>query len=129
MTPRGGEPLVLVADDDEEHLDLACMQLEDAGFQVARVHDGEAALRVARERHPDLCIFDVIMPRLRGHEVLQALRDDDQTAGIPVVLITATLSNRAFWRLGPHPDLFMRKSDILGIEEEVRALLDGSAAA
>ena len=129
MTPRVKEPLVLVADDDEEHLDLACIALENAGYEVARAIDGEAALQFARERHPDLCVFDVVMPRLRGHEVLQALREDASTAGIPVVLITATLSNRALWKLGPHPNVLMRKTSILDLEEEVRALLEESAPA
>ena len=123
------EPLVLVADDDEDLLELACFQLEEAGYRVARATDGDEALRMAREQLPDLCVLDVIMPGLRGHEVLQALRDDEQTAGIPVLLVTATLEQRALWRLGPRPDDCMHKHSIGGeLEERVRALLEAHAA-
>lgn len=129
MGAATAEPLVLVADDDEDLLELACFQLEEAGYRVARATDGDEALRMAREQHPDLCVLDVIMPGLRGHEVLQALRDDEETMGIPVLLVTATLEQRALWRLGPRPDDCMHKHNIGGeLEERVRALLEAREA-
>ena len=128
MSSREAEPLVLVADDDEDLLELACLQLEEAGYRVARASDGDEALRMAREHRPDLCVFDVVMPGMRGHEVLRALRDDEATEGIPVLLVTATLEQRALWRLGPRPDDCMRKQLMGGeLEERVRALLDARA--
>ena len=119
------EPLVLVADDDEDMLELTCILLEDAGFRVERASNGLDALRLARSRRPDLCVFDVAMPGLRGNEVLEALRADPATAGIPVLIFTATLEQRALWRLGPRPDDCMRKQSLGELEERVRALLDG----
>ena len=90
--------------------------------------DGEEALRIARDRLPDLCVFDVVMPGLRGHEVLRALRDLPETRGIPVVLVTATLENRAMLRLAPRPDDLMRKSKLGELESRVRALLEEPVA-
>jgi CheY-like chemotaxis protein len=118
------EPLVLVADDDEDLLELACIQLSDAGYRVIMAGDGDEALRMAREELPDACVFDVIMPGLHGHEVLGELRDDEATSGIPVLLVTATLEQRALWRLGPRPDDCMQKHELgAHLEQRVGALL------
>ena len=116
---------VLVADDDEDLLELACMQLEDAGYEVERAHDGSEALHLARENDPDLCVFDVHMPGLTGQEVLCELRSDPDTRRIPVILATATLHERALWRLGPRPDDYLRKSrEILELDARVGAVLE-----
>jgi CheY-like chemotaxis protein len=82
-------PLVLCADDDADILALLAIQLERAGFRVAKAVDGEQALALARELRPDVLVLDVMMPRLSGTEVLGALRRDDATAEIPVVLVSA----------------------------------------
>jgi CheY-like chemotaxis protein len=124
MAAGSSEPVVLVADDDEDILELACLQLADAGYRVIRAGDGDEALRIAREELPDACVFDVIMPGLHGHEVLGELRDDEATAEIPVMLVTATLEQRALWRLGPRPDDCMQKQDLgAELEDRVGALL------
>lgn len=124
MAAGSDEPVVLVADDDEDILELACLQLADAGYHVIRATDGDEALRMAREELPDACVFDVIMPGLHGHEVLGELRDDEATAGIPVMLVTATLEQRALWRLGPRPDDCMQKQEMgAELDRRVGALL------
>jgi len=69
-------PLVLVADDDEDILMLVRIRLERAGLRVVAAHDGEDALRLARELKPRLAVLDLAMPKLGGLDVLGALRDD-----------------------------------------------------
>jgi DNA-binding response OmpR family regulator len=82
-------PLVLCADDDRDILTLLVLRLERAGFRVAQAVDGEQALSLARELRPDVIVLDVMMPRLSGTEVVGALRGDESTAGMPVVLLSA----------------------------------------
>jgi len=82
-------PLVLCADDDNDILALLAIRLERAGFRVEQAMDGEQALSLARELRPDGLVLDVMMPRLSGTEVLGALRGDETTAAIPVVLLSA----------------------------------------
>jgi DNA-binding response OmpR family regulator len=82
-------PLVLCADDDRDILALVALRLERAGYRVAQAVDGEQALSLARELHPDVLVLDVMMPRLTGTDVLAALRSDEATAGLRVVLLSA----------------------------------------
>ncbi len=89
MTGRTEQPLVLVADDDEDILALVAFRLERAGYAVVTAHDGEQALALAREKEPDLAVLDVMMPRLTGYEVTEHLRRDQATSRIPVILLTA----------------------------------------
>jgi DNA-binding response OmpR family regulator len=95
MSPESDRPaVILVADDDEDILDLVCLSLEQAGHETLRAGDGDEALRLAREHHPDLCVLDVVMPGRTGIEVVKSLRNDPETAGIPVLLLTATVQEK-----------------------------------
>jgi DNA-binding response OmpR family regulator len=91
---------VLVADDDEDILELVAFRLERAGYEVITAHDGTEALATARERLPDLAVLDVMMPGLTGYDVTRELRGDEATRGIPVILLTARVQeadvNRGF---------------------------------
>ena len=80
---------VLVADDDEDILQLVSFRLERAGYTVVTAADGQQALAAAREHRPDLAVLDVMMPGLNGYEVTRQLRADEATATIPVILLTA----------------------------------------
>jgi CheY-like chemotaxis protein len=83
------KPLVLCADDDDDILSLVALRLERAGYEVARASDGERALQLARELHPDVAVLDVMMPRRTGIEVTQLLREDPVTSGMALVLLSA----------------------------------------
>jgi DNA-binding response OmpR family regulator len=85
-------PVLLVADDDEDILTLVQLRLSRSGYEVVVARDGEEALRLARERQPDLAVLDWMMPKASGLEVLRAIRADDATRDIPVVLLTARAS-------------------------------------
>jgi DNA-binding response OmpR family regulator len=82
-------PVVLVADDDPDILDLVAFRLERAGYDVVRATDGEQALQLATELHPDLAVLDVMMPKLTGYDVTRRIRADDATNRMPVILLTA----------------------------------------
>jgi CheY-like chemotaxis protein len=84
-----GRRVILVADDDEDILTLVTAVLERAGHEVVAARDGAAALAAARDRRPDLAVLDVSMPELDGLQVVERLRDDDETRDLPVVLLSA----------------------------------------
>jgi DNA-binding response OmpR family regulator len=85
---------VLVADDEPHLLRLVKFRLEREGYEVLTATDGEAALKVAREEHPDLCVLDVMMPKRSGFDVLRELRADDGFAGMKVIMLTARAQDR-----------------------------------
>jgi len=82
---------VLVADDDERELALAEKLLRGAGYNVLRAENGEEALRVIRESHPDLVVLDLLMPRMSGFDVLRAMERDERLSGIPVVAVSGVV--------------------------------------
>jgi DNA-binding response OmpR family regulator len=83
------KPIVLVADDDQDILELVTFRLERAGYEVVQARDGEDALRIATEVRPDLAVLDVMMPKLSGYDVTRQIREQDSTREIPVILLTA----------------------------------------
>jgi DNA-binding response OmpR family regulator len=83
------KPLVLVADDDQDILELVSFRLERAGYDILRAADGAEALELATEQLPDLAVLDVMMPHLDGYEVTRCLRDGRLERRIPVILLTA----------------------------------------
>jgi DNA-binding response OmpR family regulator len=84
---------VLVADDDPDLLELLRLNLEAEGHTVGVARDGTEALDMAMQAPPDLLVLDVMMPGLDGLEVTRRLRERPETAGLPIVLLTARGSN------------------------------------
>lgn len=82
-------PLILIVDDEADLASLVEFNLRAAGLETAVAHTGEAALGLARERHPDLVILDVMLPDLSGKEVCLRMRADAQLADVPVIMLTA----------------------------------------
>nr|MBV6629987.1 response regulator [Oceanococcus sp. HetDA_MAG_MS8] len=80
---------VLVADDEDNILVSLEFLLARAGFSVLVARDGEAALEMAQQHHPDLLLLDVMMPKLDGFSVCQALRALPEFAHTPIVMLTA----------------------------------------
>ena len=86
--PDDERPLVLVADDNADMRQYV-VRLLGAHYRTVAAPDGEAALAAARAQTPDLILTDVMMPRLDGFGLLQALRADPRTRGVPVIMLSA----------------------------------------
>lgn len=89
---RTQPPVLLVADDDEDILNLVQLRLSRSGFEIVVARDGEEALRLVRESKPDLAVLDWMMPKLNGIDVLRELRGQAETSSIPILLLTARAS-------------------------------------
>ena len=63
--------------------------LTKAGFTVVIAQDGEEGLRFARHALPDVILLDMLLPKLGGEQVLQSLKGDPLTAGIPVIILSS----------------------------------------
>lgn len=79
---------VLVVEDDR-FLRRACeTSLRQQGYTVRSAADGEEGLRLARAEPPDVVLLDLLMPKMTGLEVLRALREDEATRGIKVLVLS-----------------------------------------
>jgi PAS domain S-box-containing protein len=88
-----GPGKVLVVDDDRDTRDLLQAALEQRGFAVVLTSSGKRALTLARQEHPNLILLDLKLPGMDGYEVLQRLKGMPETAEIPVVVITGSLTD------------------------------------
>ncbi len=76
--------------DDEAPIRLLCrVNLEAEGMPVLEAGDGPSGLEAARDGSPDVILLDVMMPGLDGWGVAEALLEDDRTADIPIIFLTA----------------------------------------
>jgi PAS domain S-box-containing protein len=79
---------ILVIDDDPTARQLLTRVLEDQGYQVMTAESGEQGVALAKSEKPALITCDILMPNVDGWEVLQLLKDDPDTASIPVVMVS-----------------------------------------
>lgn len=82
-------PTILIAEDQHHVRKLITYKLENSGYQVVTAENGVEALEKIREIIPTLILLDVMMPLMTGFEVLAAVKQDERTKDIPVLLVTA----------------------------------------
>jgi CheY-like chemotaxis protein len=86
--PKSVTSTVLVIDDDPDARDLMRMFLAREGFDTVTAADAAEGLRLARQLKPALITLDVVMPRMDGWAVLEAIKADRELAAIPVVMLS-----------------------------------------
>ena len=82
-------PRILIAEDEKDIRELIAFTLRFAGFDVLLATNGVEAVEVAEAERPDLVILDVRMPRMSGYEACRRLKENPQTASLPVVFLSA----------------------------------------
>ena len=99
--------------EDSKFLRLATERaLGRAGYEVSSAADGDEALRLAREKLPDLILLDMLLPKMSGPDVLKALKLDPLTAGIPVVVLTGMSQKNAAKLHADGAFAFLEKSEL-----------------
>src|SRR5438132_9266125 len=96
---ENGHSSVLVVEDDREINELVGAYAEIAGFEYRAALDGETALREAHTRVPAAVVLDLMLPDIDGFEICNRLKSEDDTRGVPVIILTA-LSGEANRRKG-----------------------------
>jgi DNA-binding response OmpR family regulator len=80
---------ILVVDDEDDILHFLELVLREKGYDVATASGGHEALTKAQLEQPNLILLDIMMPQMDGWEVLKLLRVDEETADIPVAMLSA----------------------------------------
>ncbi len=89
MDEMNRTPRIMVVDDDLDTVSILARHLQREGFVAIEAVSGPECLRLAREHPVDVILLDLMMPEMDGFEVCRALKQDPDTAGIPVIMITA----------------------------------------
>lgn len=87
--PPQVEDKVLLVDDNTTNLQLLHETLDGQGYKLLIAKNGQTALSIAQKARPALILLDIMMPEIDGYEVCRRLKEDDHTAQIPVIFITA----------------------------------------
>jgi two-component system, cell cycle response regulator DivK len=86
---KAGSKTVLIVEDNELNMKLFHDLLEAHGYDTLQTRDGVEALKIARERKPDLILMDIQLPEVSGLEVAKWIKEDDRLKSIPIVAVTA----------------------------------------
>jgi Response regulator containing a CheY-like receiver domain and an HD-GYP domain len=84
---------VLIIDDSTDIVSSLVDFLEEEKFETHFAYNGEQALRLTEEIKPDLIICDILMPGMNGYEFYEKIKDNESTADIPIIFITAGADN------------------------------------
>lgn len=80
---------ILVAEDERDIRELIMFTLQFAGHDIIQATNGEEAVALTKEKMPDLVMTDVRMPKMTGYEACRAIKADEATKHIPVVILSA----------------------------------------
>ncbi|MGG7163628.1 response regulator [Clostridium ihumii] len=80
---------ILVVDDEEHIVELIKFNLEKEGCTVFTANSGDVALKIAKDKMPDLILLDLMLPGIDGLEVCKLIRKDENISEIPIIMITA----------------------------------------
>ena len=121
---------MLIADDESGIRSLVRMTLERDSYQILEASDGEEAIALAREFHPEVVLLDVMMPGLSGFDVCRALKGDPTTAEATVVLLTAKAqeSDRAEGIAAGADDYFTKPFSPISLLRKVDEVYQGQAS-
>lgn len=122
-------PTLLLVEDDEEIRDMLRRRLERRGHRIVCASDGETALRMIRERPPDVVLMDGRLPGMSGWDAVRALRADPRTEPLPIIAITAhVLPEERRAALDAGCDAFVPKPVDLSLLLELIERVTGSPA-
>lgn len=123
---------ILVVEDTELLRRMYRDRLVQDGYEVADAPDGLAALGLLRDQHFDLILLDLIMPRMGGIQVLEAVKQDPRTQSIPIVVLTNLGEEATIERavaLGAVDYLIKNETRPADVAEKVKLVLDAFVAA
>ena len=83
---------ILIADDEAVIRELTEELLTSAGYEVLKAADGEQALRLLYDEHPDLILLDLMLPKMTGFEVLLEIRKNSRVRNTPILILSALIS-------------------------------------
>jgi two-component system phosphate regulon response regulator PhoB len=118
---------LMIADDEAGVRSLVRMTLDTGDYEIIEAADGDEALALAREHRPELLLLDAMMPKRSGYDVCRELKDDPETTGTTVVMLTARAqeSDRERGTAAGADDYFTKPFSPVALLEKVEEVLGG----
>jgi PAS domain S-box-containing protein len=113
---------ILVVDDEPSIREMLKQSLEEEGYQVAEAFNGIEAISKAKLVKPDLIILDIMMPHIDGFDVAAVLKNDPQTRGIPIIIVSLVQDRERGCLLGVD-SYFTKPINVAGLLKEISFLL------
>ncbi len=124
------QPYIVCIDDDRATVNLICKALEPIGYDVLGVTNGALGMTKIRDRRPDLVLLDLNMPDVNGYDVYSQMKQDDELADVPVIVITSstdsTIDGGIVAGLPPTEDYIVKPFKLIRLRQAVRATLSVS---
>lgn len=115
---------ILLVDDDPDFVEAVKVIVESGGYEVRVAYDGKEGLEAVAKEKPDLIVLDVMMPVMNGHQACAQLKDNPDTAKIPIILLTA-VADRVTTSTYTHRDMLESEAeDYMPKPVEPAALLE-----
>ncbi|WP_025144920.1 response regulator transcription factor [Pedobacter jeongneungensis] len=115
--------LIFVLEDDKDIAEIIELILQDSGFRIAcspTVNDFQDRIAASK---PDLVLLDINLPDGNGAEVCKDLKSDKRFSGIPVILMSAGVSNQTALNDSLADDFISKPFDIADLEKRIKALV------
>lgn len=120
---------IMIVEDDPTLRDIYTTRFRAENYEVVTASDGEAALTVGVQEKPDLILLDIMMPKISGFDVLDILRDTEETKNTKIIVMSAlsqTADIEKGRNLGANAYLVKSQVTLSEVVEKVKAILAGS---
>ena len=115
---------ILVVDDDDSVRKSISIALKlKGGFETLEAEDGLTGLELVKQHHPDLIISDVVMENFNGFRMLETLREFQETADIPVIMMTIQAQADKEWKTGAAVEYLSKGFTLDVLLEKVNSIL------
>ncbi|MCD0462124.1 response regulator [Roseiconus lacunae] len=88
------DQLILIVDDEAQITSSVQLRLKSKGYATMTAENGAEGVRMAKQHHPNAILMDVRMPQMDGMQALRVLKDDAETADIPVIMLSASVADK-----------------------------------
>lgn len=115
---------ILVVDDEPDMVEMLKMALETASYEVITAYDGQEGVDKTKGEKPDAIILDLMMPGKDGFEACKEIKSDPETAGIPVLVLTAISQHLSHTRYAKSMGLELEAEDYIDKPVDTNILLE-----
>lgn len=118
---------ILIVDDSPTEIHIISTMLGKLGHTVMTAENGEAGIAKAKSEKPDLILMDVVMPGMNGFQATRQLSKDDETSGIPIIIVTTKdqETDRVWGLRQGAKDYLTKPVDEAMLVEKINTLLGG----